>query len=499
MELRPYQLKAVEDIAEAAAKHRRILFVLPTGGGKTVLASQVVKNVVDGGQKALFICHRREILFQTVDKLKAFGIEAASMISGDPYDPTLQCVVASIPTFHSWVIRRKKEKIPEAYLVITDEADLTSSSKTWQEIHELYPQAILLGLTATPINSRGKGLAEHFDVMVQGPSYSDGIKEGWLVKPKYYVPSIPDLSAVHTVAGDYNKAELEAAMNKPKIIGDIFTNLERIAPNKKTMVFTCGVKHSIEVAERGNALGIPSAHVDGQMESKERDEVVARFRHGDIKLIANCAVFTRGSDFPDLEVLVNARPTKSLNLYLQIIGRALRPAPGKEFATIIDHSGCTYTHGPIDQDWDWKLTVNASDEEKRVKRLAEKKKRSITCKNCNFIFEGTVVCPECGTKVERKGKPVPTFEAYLQALNEEDMIRTNGGLSAREWYQQLLGFTLQRKFSDGWAAHKYKEKFRKWPARDWKGIPAIQPSKFVAAYCWEKINAFRLAKQKQPA
>src|SRR3990167_3637293 len=347
MELRQYQVDAIDDLTTSAAGgKRRLLLVAPTGSGKTCISSQIIKNATSNGHRVLFLAHRRELVNQCEAKLESFGVKCGIVLSGEPWDPTHLVNVASIQTLHSWVVRRKRASAPKADLVVIDEAHHFSSSKTWQEVLDSYPEAIILGMTATPINRQGKGMGHYFDEMIKCPSIAELREQGHLVPVRYFAPSIIDLKGLKTVAGDYVESELEKRLNIPKLVGDICTNWARYGQNRQTLVFASGVKHSINIANAFRSLGVNASHVDGGTPKEERDIIVNNFTEEKIKVLCNCAVFTEGTDIPSASCLVFARPTKSLLLYLQVGGRVLRPFPGKTNSIILDHAGVVYEHGP---------------------------------------------------------------------------------------------------------------------------------------------------------
>jgi len=495
MQLRDYQLDVIDELTTLAAVEgkRRLLLQAATGAGKTVIASKIVSNAVSTGNHVLFLAHRRELVNQCSEKLLKFGIEHGIIMAGDPWDSTQLVNVASVQTIHSWMIRRKKEAMPKADLVIIDECHHHSSSKTWQEILAAFPQSLVLGMTATPINKKGRGLGFYFESMVQCPNMATLIDQKFLVPVKYFVPSIPDLQGVKIQAGDYVEAQLQKRMDIPKLIGDICENWARICPDRRTLVFASGVKHSIHLAESFNALGIKADHVDGKTPTKERDEKIAKFTRGEIQVLCNCAVFTEGVDIPAASALVIARPTKSLGLYLQMGGRVLRPFEGKSNAIVLDHAGVVYEHGPIENDWQWFLDYNESNVS-TVTKDKIKLKKEITCNQCKRVYWGKLCCPECGWKPTVKGKHVETYEAYLQALTEEYVTEN---IPRREWLAGLRGYALTHSYKPGWASHKYKEKFGCWPPNQWAGNPSSEPSIEIVAWIRKSQRDYVNAKMKE--
>src|SRR3990167_1730911 len=219
---------------------------------------------------------------------------------------------------HSWVMQRRKESAPPADLVIVDEAVHLQGARTWQDLVALYPQAYIVGFTATPISKAGKGLGGHFDCLVQGPTIGELTRGGWLVTVKYFCPSIPDLQGIKVQAGDYVEKQLEERMDRPKLVGDVVENWARVCPDRKTLVFASGIKHSIHLTEAFNAVGVKAEHVDGKTPAEERAAIIKRFAEGATRVMSSCGVFIEGFDEPSASALIFARPTRSLMLALQI-------------------------------------------------------------------------------------------------------------------------------------------------------------------------------------
>ena len=491
MILREYQQELIDKITTASAGgKRRILVQLPCGAGKTVCFAKIIAHATANLIQSLVLVHRRELLFQTLDKLKNYGVESGVILVGEPHDPTLYSQVASIQTLYSRSVRRFEIPMPEAKLVIVDECAHLASSKTWQRLVASYPEAYIIGFTATPVH-RGVGLGHFFDDLIVGPSVQELIDLGYLVKPRYYVPSIPDLKGIKISQGDYAQGELETRMNIPKLIGDIAENWSRVCRDRKTLIFCSGVKHSIHVRETFRGLGIKADHVDGTTIKTERDEIVKNFTYGDIQVLSSVGVFTEGVDIPAASALILARPTKSLMLYLQVTGRVLRPFDGKQDAIIMDHSGAVYEHGLIEQDREWTLLKEKEKETKTTTQKQKVEKVGITCEVCKYLYTKELVCPMCGWKPEIKGKYVETYEAYLQELSAID----NPPLNKLEWWQGLNGYALEKNYKPGWAFYKYQEKFNTKPPYSWKNIQPLEPNLEIRS--WIKYRQIVWAKSKR--
>lgn len=493
MNLREYQIKAQDDLTQVAADgKRRLLLQAACGAGKTVIAAQIVRHATSNGRRVLFLAHRRELVNQAVEKLRAFGVDAATIMAGDCWEKGKLVDVASIQTLHSWCVRRKHESLPQADLVVIDECHHFSSAKTWQEVLDGYPDALLLGMTATPINRRGKGLGHFFDAMIKCPSIQSLTDSGHLVPARYYAPSIPDLKGLKIQAGDYSEKELAERVDKPQLVGDVPENWARVCPDRKTMVFATGIKHSIHIVEAFKAIGVKAAHVDGATPQDERDSIVKDFSDGDLQVLSNCAVFTEGTDIPAASCLIFARPTKSLLLYLQVAGRVLRPFPGKQNAIILDHAGAVFEHGQVAQEWDWQLDYGNGDAKSATQRRA-KLKKEILCQNCKMVYWGQLECPSCQWKPTIKGKAINTYPGYLQALDEIEQEKN--GVDEKSWFRQLKHYAAEKGYKPGYAAVKFKDKFFRWPPRQWNNLEPLEPGMVVKS--WITSQNIRWAKSRR--
>lgn len=333
-ELRDYQLTDCLDIETSTAK--RVLYTLPTGGGKTTVAVQVIADAVDAGEHVLFLAHRKELIDQAVKRLKEAGMpeEWIGVIRADePTNPKAPVQVASVQT----VIRRKR---PKADLVVVDEAH-HSEAETYKTITGWYPRARVLGLTATPFLANGDGLDERFDEIVQGPAHSELFAEGWLTKPQMWTAPadfLPDTKGLKKVAGDFHQGELAKVANRPAIVGRIVEHWKKHALNLATVLYAVDIAHAKACRDAFEAAGIVAEHIDGTTPEGEREDILARLRLGKTKVVTNCGVFTEGWDFPGLQCVILARPTRSLGLYLQMCGRVMRK-DGRKRKVILDHAG----------------------------------------------------------------------------------------------------------------------------------------------------------------
>jgi superfamily II DNA or RNA helicase len=261
-------------------------------------------------------------------------------------------------------------------------------------------------------------------------------------------------------------------MDRREAVGDIVTNWIRIAPERKTIVFASGVKHSIHIAEQFTNAGIRAAHIDGTTDLSERADILAALSVGDIQVVSNCMVLTEGFDCPSLDCCVLARPTRHLGLYLQMGGRILRTFPGKTDSIVIDHSGNLYEHGYLEDDHGWRLTEGEGCRPREERQEEFDEKKPITCKECAHVYSGQLVCPNCGHVPVRRGKYVDTRHADLieirRTKREKAAEQAKKKLPAtaeekQEWYSMFYSYAQDKGHQDGSVAHKYKEKFGVWP------------------------------------
>lgn len=473
--LRPYQVQVIDELATSVSQ--RALLVAPTGSGKTVIAAELTRRALARGQRVLFLVHRRELTAQTWRKLHELGIDAGVIQAGVTARLHQPAQVAMIPTLHARAYRGRVLEKPEADLVVVDEAHHVRA-RTYEQILADYPKARVVGLTATPCRGDGRGLGAAFDTLIECPQVHELIEDGYLVSTRVYAPETPDLAGVTVRQGDYAIGELEARMDKAQLIGDIVTHWHRLAEGRPTVVFATGVQHSLHIRDEFCRSGILAEHIDGTTPSDVRDRILERLAAREIDLVTNAMVLTEGWDCPAVSCLVLARPTKSLGLFRQMVGRVLRPAPGKSEALVIDHSGAIWQHGLPEDPIEWTL-----EEDKRARNEAhEKRKQKGTkqqlseCPECSAIRMQGQPCPACGWRPQREQKQVRVVDGDLAHITPDrrPQKRVYGSEEQREFHRQLLFIALERGYKPGWAGHKYKERFGEWPP--WGSPEPVSPS-----------------------
>jgi len=413
--LRPYQLQAKQDIHAAwDSGYLNVLAVLPTGAGKTVLFSDIIK---DHGRASCAIAHRQELVSQislalAKDKVRHRIIGPRSVVAlcvsqhmaelgASYYDPSSLCAVAGVDT----LVRRGAELAASGWLdsvslCVQDECHHSLAENKWGTAFGMFKNAKLLGVTATPERADGKGLGRHadgiFDSMVVGPGMRDLINMQYLTEYRVFAPPSdfirPGADAVGST-GDFGHAKLKSAVNKSQIVGDVVTHYLRIAPGKLGVTFTNSVETATEIAEQFNAAGVPAEVVSAKTPTADRISILRRFKKRELMQLVNVDLFGEGFDLPAIEVVSMARATESYPLYIQQFGRALRLLDGKQFALIIDHVGNVMRHGLPDARREWTL-------DRREKRGKSKPNDSIpvrACIQCSAVYERIhAACPACG-------------------------------------------------------------------------------------------------------
>ncbi len=454
VELRSYQTDSVQGVrASYRAGRRAPLLVLPTGAGKTVTFSYIAHGVQCRGKRVLILAHRRELIRQASRKLADAGVPHGVIAPG--FTGTSDLVqVASVQT-----LARRIETLPSFDLVVIDEAHHAIAGQ-YARIIAAQPNARLLGVTATPERLDGRGLGIHaggcFDDMVLGPSVADLIAQGYLTPARVYAPAEkPNLSGVRTKGGDFDVKQLEERVNVATITGDVVAHYGRFAAGLPTIAFCITVQHAQDVAASLRAAGWRAVCGHGGMSPRDRDSAINGLATGDVQILTTCDLVSEGLDVPAVSAAILLRPTKSLGLYLQQVGRGLRPAPGKQHLVVLDHAGCTAVHDMPDAPRDWSLAG-------RPKANAEPS--TMQCPECLAVQRLARKCALCGFAFgsdddeEREGRELFHEDGDLVEMDEERIARLRAGrlrdlLTGQESRRELEQIAWARGYKPGWV-HK---------------------------------------------
>ena len=435
--LRPYQQYIISQTRQLLRQGvKSVLIQSATGSGKTCLTAHMLGTSSSKGIRSFFICHRVELIRQSAQTFDAVGIPFGIEAAGFPPDRSPLVQICSIQT-----LARRLDKVKTPKLIVWDECSHIAS-KSWGSVHKNYPDAIHIGLTATPERLDRKGLGDWFTHMVHGPSVSELIKQGYLSPYKAYAPSTVDTSGLHIRMGDYAKDELVKAMDKPAITGDAVSHYKRLAMGKRAIVFCASIEHSHHVVSQFRASGIPSEHVDGETDRQVRAEAMKRFQSGDTLVISNVDLFSEGLDVPAMEAVIQLRPTQSLSLHLQQLGRGMRPAEGKPHLTILDHVGNLHRHGLPDDDREW--TLEGRGKNKQGQSVVPVR----TCPKCFAVLKAAVTkCSYCGHVFEVEGREVEEREGELVEVDKELLRRERLQEQGRvKGFDELVALGKQRGY-----------------------------------------------------
>jgi DNA repair protein RadD len=450
MQLRGYQDRAIDALRSAFQSGARApLLCLPTGGGKTVILATIAAQAAARGRHVLILVHRRELIHQTASKLAWAGLEHGIIAAVYPAsDHTVQ--VASVQT----LMRRLSRITWTPSLVIIDEAHHAAAG-SWRQIIEHWPDAYRIGVTATPCRLDGRGLSEAFDQLVTGPSVADLVFWGFLSPARIYAPPVvADLSGIRRRAGDYANDQAAAAMDRPTVTGDAIAHYQRLAAGQQAIAFCCNVAHAVSVCDAFKTAGIGATLLLG--DTPDRDQVVAQYAAGAVRVLVTVDVVSEGFDVPAASCAILLRPTQSLGLYLQQVGRVLRPAPGKDAALILDHVGNVTRHGFPDDPREWSLSEGI------VRGGRGNAAPSVrTCPECFAAFKPAPICPVCGAQCAPiKSRKIQQLAGELRELKREE-VRQRGEERRKQGQartlQQLIALGQARGMKNpvGWAKHVY--------------------------------------------
>lgn len=452
--LYPHQLVPLSRVAALMrAGYRRVLLQAPTGFGKTVCAESVVLSALASECRAQFLVHRKELIKQTSRTFTSAAIGHSFVASDFPFDQGARLHLSGVQT----LVRRIQRVLPPD-LVIVDECH-HSTSATYAQILEQWPNAFILGLTATPERLDGRGLEEQFDEMVEGPSVAWLIENGFLSRYDYYAPEIPDLGGIDP---DRNRSGAAEILNKPKLIGDIVEHYLELAAGEQGLIFAQNRAHSRAIVDAFKAHQIPAMHVDGDSSRDERDYFDDAFRAGDIRVASNVSICGEGYDVPNISYLGVASATRSLVNHAQWNGRVLRRAEGKLRAVICDHAGNALpVHlggrglGLPDEDRAWSLLGNAAR-----RKIAEKDWTAITqCMDCFRVYpSASPCCPGCASERPMQPRIIRQEEGRLtkverEALRAANTARRKDEEAACTTYEEMVSLGRARgyDFAKAWA------------------------------------------------
>jgi DNA repair protein RadD len=489
--LRDYQQQLLADLRVALRSHRRVCAVMPTGAGKGQTIGAIVRGAAGRGHRVLVLAHRAELIEQLTGTVRAWGLKPTVIAPGHPGNGHRRCsrpsgvglvAVGSVQT----VVRRLGQ-LPAPDLIIQDEAHHLVPGNVWGRIIESWPGARLIGKTATPERLDGKGLGVEaggfFEALVLGPSAAWLVEQGWLARPKVF--SWPQAHGtkgqgpggqspgeegpeLRQRMGDFDLEQAARAFGDRTAVGDAVSHYRRRLHPGTAICFCCTIQHAEQMAAAFRAAGIRAEAVSGSTPAEKRRRLIAGLGTGEVEVLCSCMLISEGTDIPSVGGAILMRPTASLSLYLQMVGRALRPAPGKQEAVILDHVGNAHRHGLPTDERQW--------------TLAGRRRRegvSIPIKDCPHCFcscpSAAHQCPECGhlflnePRDEQRGGlqqldgdlvEIVGSARHQPRPHQQQQPRRRSPSAGCRTFEQLLQREQERGYKPGWARHVWAARQR---------------------------------------
>lgn len=461
--LRDYQQEIIDKVRSSiAAGNRRIILQLPTGGGKTRIASEIIDLTTKKRKRALFTCHRQTLVLQAFEAIGRPSATSVSMGATGAFDADLPIQIGMLQTLKSRIAKFGKSYLGEIDIIILDEVQYGATSLMQTQLYQTYPETITIGLSATPCTSDGYRLP-NWDDVISIVQTVDLVEMGFLMNPICFAPSKPDLSQIAVRQGDYAVEELADIMDRADLVTNVVETYEKFALGKKALVFAVNIRHAEHIAESFQQAG----HAVGVLHSKQakamRTMMIQEFANDEIRVLVSVDALSVGFDEPSAEVAILARPTKSVPYYLQQVGRVLRLHPSKENAMVLDMGNCIANCGHPLKKRDFSKPKPAG------KNVPNKPIELKECDNCGVLLDEdnkartvhedesqitlNIKCRSCGYDLNEitqiKGsvdlEEVAAPKEVMKPLDFSKMTNKFGG------YQELRKLAKKAGYKNGWA------------------------------------------------
>jgi len=451
IELRPYQQAFTRDISAALRTHRRVVGTMATGSGKGTVAAHMAATAAARGHRVYVLAHRKELIDDLSNRIGGHGVPHGLIAAGRSMDLSQMVQVASIDT-----LARRLHRVPAPTLIIQDEAHHLIEGNKWGKVIAAWPGAYLVGLTATPQRLSGEGLGEghggYFRALVLGPTPQWLTDQGFLARAKVLAPPGADLSGIRNFDTPTGRAKASKILSTREAMGDPVGHYRReIAPihNGTVLGFRISVSHATAMAELYRASGIPAAALDGKTDPVMRRQMIRDLGSGVLKALFSCEIVSEGTDIPSVAGVQLLRPTDSLSLYLQQVGRGLRRCDGKLYAVVLDHVGNSNRHGLPTEPREWSLEGKAS---------RQNGERALSIRVCPRCFcampSGRPVCSECGYEFQPECRTITTVEGELVEVEARQREKRREQAQAATLDELIaIGKRRQMKNPHGWARH----------------------------------------------
>ena len=464
--LRPYQIQSIELLRESFKKNRRILLVLPTGAGKTLIFAQMVKMAYDKGTRVLVATDRIELFSQTLDAISRHNINPQIITAKTKsFFPDAPVTIAMCETL-SRRIKKWKDINYSPNLLICDEAHKGNFFK----LLDAFPQASVIGATATPIN---KKIHLYYTDIINDIDVNELIELGYLCQAKSYQMQ-DSFDDIPVQRGEFVEKQLFVHFDKKKLYDGCVQKYLEKTPNQKALVYCVNIEHSVKMCEEFNKAGIKSFCITSKTPMNERKKIIKEYTDNQFYVLVNCGCLTHGVDIPEIKVIIMNRATMSLVLFLQCIGRGSRPTPTKKEFTILDFGGNFTRHGLYQTHREWDLNP------------PKKKKQGVSpvksCPKCDYMMHASLMkCPECGyifpkPSHELKNGEMVEIKSWIPEELKGRLISTLGvtelvklgksGAVSKPFiwrvvrskgFQAISDYAWNAGYANGWAFHQQKE------------------------------------------
>lgn len=417
--------------------------------------AEIARKTTKNNNRVMFLIHRKEVLQQAVKTFNEQGVNRNLLTAG------------MVQT-----LTRRVDKLPTPDVILVDEAH-HALAKSYQNILNKFPKAIVLLFTATPHRTGRVQLDQIADDIIVGQSIHELTEKGFLAPFRYFQPpgDFDSKLLKRGSTGDFTNDSMQQAMNT-KIFGHIVKQYKRIAPGMQAVVYTYSIDSAIKIAAEFNSEGISAVEVDGTTSKEKRAVAVRKFREQKIKILVNVNLFTEGVDLPDVDCVIMARPTASLALYLQFSMRCLNPRPGKT-AIIIDHANNFKSFGYPDDDRDWKRAIKSGTQKSKT-LLKDPGMSIVTCDYCFAVVKASEVkdgkCPICGKPIKvHAAKPVSDVDLVEATKARKQLIKKilhdnvyqnviNKKVGELHTMAELQAYAKIHGYKPGWAFFQAKRK-----------------------------------------
>lgn len=498
-ELRPYQQDDVDFYLSCPDRGRVPIHCSPTGSGKTIIQAFIAKAEMDAGRPTAILTPRFEIFEQThkaLEEICGYG-NVGLLRAGERWNRAKPVHVVSWPTLTKR-LSKSRAWLPDVAAVLVDEAHLSVAPKIMEALKLFVPRAKVHGYTATPARKSGRGLGAIYTDIKHVTSVRQLLAQDYLTPLEYWAGSYADIAGLKISNGDYETKGLSE--RSVQLVGDVLDNWLRLASDRKTLGFAVDVPHAEALCDRFLRVGITADVVHSRQSNERRDKAVDKFRRGVTQVLFNVNIMTYGVDIPDIDCIVNARRTRSLVMWLQMLGRGMRVAEGKTECLVLDHGNCTRDLCKATDLIRYRLdkkkaaTRNWSRDD-RSKEADQSKTYECKGTACGYLFSGTRICPKCGWEVPIKKKDVDVKEANLVRISGKLVEPLPDGFPTHEnFFRMLKHHANEKRYSFGWVLKKFEKKAGAVPPKQWNPFSPIPPCARVKN--WINKEAQNYARRK---